>query len=151
MPDARLQRAISGKSAERLHDAGDLAALPPVTASYAVTARAIGDLCAYDAASGRQRRLFGIPDPLFIRDQGLFFDAIGPLSKRFRSRSWMTRVRSRTTRAPSCSNNSAFRAAANPANTPVALCHVGRRCVALLLLDIFTLHPWAIHGKLAEG
>lgn len=49
--------------------------LPDANASYAVTSKAVGDLCTYDASKrGGQRRLFGIPHPLFIRDQGIFFE-----------------------------------------------------------------------------
>jgi hypothetical protein len=49
--------------------------LPPVTASYAVTTKAVGELCTYDASKrGGQRRIFGIRHPLFIRDQGIFFE-----------------------------------------------------------------------------
>lgn len=41
---------------------------------YAVTAKAVGDPCIYDASKrGGQRRLFSIPHPLFIRDQAAFF------------------------------------------------------------------------------
>jgi hypothetical protein len=49
--------------------------LPPATVSYAVTNKAVGELCTYDASKrGGQRRIFGIPHPLFIRDQGIFFE-----------------------------------------------------------------------------
>src|SRR5271167_3851445 len=49
--------------------------LPPATVSYAVTHKAVGELCTYDASKrGGQRRIFAIPHPLFIRDQGIFFE-----------------------------------------------------------------------------
>ena len=39
--------------------------LPPMTASYAVTRKSVGELCTYDASKrGGQRRIFGIPHPL---------------------------------------------------------------------------------------
>jgi reverse transcriptase-like protein len=50
-------------------------ALSPNVLTYSVTAKAVGDLCIYNASKrGGQRRLFGIPHPLFIKDQGLFFE-----------------------------------------------------------------------------
>ncbi len=53
--------------------------LPAAATSYAVTSKAIGELCAYDASKrGGQRRIFGIPHPLFIRDQGIFFERHWP-------------------------------------------------------------------------
>jgi hypothetical protein len=49
--------------------------LPPATVVYAVTRKAVGELCTYDASKrGGQRRIFAIPHPLFIRDQGIFFE-----------------------------------------------------------------------------
>ena len=43
--------------------------------NYAVTAKMIGEPCVYNASKrGGQRRLFGIPHPTFVRDQGLFFE-----------------------------------------------------------------------------
>src|SRR6202043_4227451 len=49
--------------------------LPPTMASYTVTTKAVGELCTYDASKrGGQRRIFGVPHPLFIRDQGIFFE-----------------------------------------------------------------------------
>jgi Reverse transcriptase (RNA-dependent DNA polymerase) len=43
--------------------------------TYAVTAKMIGEPCVYNASKrGGQRRLFDIPHPAFVRDQGLFFE-----------------------------------------------------------------------------
>jgi Reverse transcriptase (RNA-dependent DNA polymerase) len=54
--------------------------LPLPATSYAVTSKAIGELCTYDASKrGGQRRIFGIPHPLFIRDQGIFFERHWPV------------------------------------------------------------------------
>jgi Reverse transcriptase (RNA-dependent DNA polymerase) len=49
--------------------------LAPGSTTYAVTARAVGEICPYDASKrGGQRRVFGVPHPLYLRDQGLFFE-----------------------------------------------------------------------------
>lgn len=49
--------------------------LAPGSTTYCVTAKAVGEICPYDASKrGGQRRVFGIPHPLFLRDQGIFFE-----------------------------------------------------------------------------
>ena len=51
------------------------AALPVVATHYAVTGPAVGQLCNYDSSKrGGLRRMFAVPHPLFIRDQGVFFE-----------------------------------------------------------------------------
>ena len=51
------------------------AALPVVATPYAVTGPAVGQLCSYDSSKrGDLRRMFAVPHPLFIRDQGVFFE-----------------------------------------------------------------------------
>ena len=51
------------------------AALPVVATPYAVTGPAVGQLCSYDSSKrGGLRRMFAVPHPLFIRDQGVFFE-----------------------------------------------------------------------------
>jgi hypothetical protein len=55
------------------------AALFPQENTYFITNKAIGDPCIYNASKrGGQRRLFGIPHPLFIKDQGIFFEKHWP-------------------------------------------------------------------------
>src|SRR5437016_13711585 len=55
------------------------AALFPQENTYSITNKAIGDPCIYNASKrGGQRRLFGIPHPLFIKDQGIFFEKHWP-------------------------------------------------------------------------
>jgi len=47
--------------------------------TYAVSAKAVGELCLYNASKrGAQRRVFAIPHPLFIKEQGLFFQSHWP-------------------------------------------------------------------------
>jgi hypothetical protein len=42
--------------------------------SYTVTGKVVGEPCSYNASKrGGQRRLFGIPHPTFVKDQGVFF------------------------------------------------------------------------------
>jgi hypothetical protein len=49
-------------------------ALNPKQTAYSVSAKAAGELSLYNASKrGAQRRIFAIPDPLFIKEQGLFF------------------------------------------------------------------------------
>ena len=51
------------------------AALPVVATPYAVRGPAVGQLCNYDSSKrGGLRRMFAVPHPLFIRDQGVFFE-----------------------------------------------------------------------------
>jgi hypothetical protein len=51
------------------------ASLAPGSMTYAVAAKAVGEICPYDASKrGGQRRVFGVPHPLYLRDQGLFFE-----------------------------------------------------------------------------
>jgi hypothetical protein len=50
-------------------------ALNPKQTVYAASAKAVGELSLYNASKrGGQRRLFAIPHPLFIKEQGLFFE-----------------------------------------------------------------------------
>lgn len=43
-------------------------------AAYTVTGKVVGEPCVYNASKrGGQRRLFGIPHPTFVKDQGVFF------------------------------------------------------------------------------
>jgi hypothetical protein len=43
--------------------------------AYTVTSKVIGEPCIYNASKrGGQRRMFGIPHPTFVKDQGLFFE-----------------------------------------------------------------------------
>ena len=68
--------------------------LEPLGPGYAVTAKRVGRVSPYNASKrGFQRRLFGLPHPLFIYDQATFFerhwreisaamsDAVGSLSR----------------------------------------------------------------------
>ncbi len=49
-------------------------ALNPKQTTYAVSAKATGELSLYNASKrGGQRRMFAIPHPLFVKEQGLFF------------------------------------------------------------------------------
>jgi hypothetical protein len=49
-------------------------ALNPNQLEYTISAKAWGELCLYDASKrGAQRRVFAIPHPLFIKEQGIFF------------------------------------------------------------------------------
>lgn len=49
--------------------------LSAIGPGYAINAKAVGDLCIYNASKrGGQRRMFGIPHPLFIKDQGAFYN-----------------------------------------------------------------------------
>jgi hypothetical protein len=58
-------------------------ALPVVTTPYAVTGPAVGQLCNYDSSKrGGLRRMFAVPHPLFMRDQGVFFERTGQRLKR---------------------------------------------------------------------
>lgn len=44
-------------------------------AAYTVTRSVVGEACVYNASKrGGQRRLFGIPHPTFVKDQGIFFE-----------------------------------------------------------------------------
>ena len=50
-------------------------AFGPSGTAYTVTTKTLGEPCVYNASKrGGQRRLFGIPHPAFIKDQGLFFE-----------------------------------------------------------------------------
>jgi hypothetical protein len=43
--------------------------------TYTVTSRVIGEPSIYNASKrGGQRRIFGIPHPTFVEDQGIFFE-----------------------------------------------------------------------------
>src|SRR5580704_11533102 len=43
--------------------------------AYTVTNKVIGEPCIYNASKrGGQRRIFGVPHPTFVKDQGLFFE-----------------------------------------------------------------------------
>ena len=54
-------------------------ALDSQIVAYSVTPKAVGDPCIYNASKrGGQRRIFGVPHPLFIKDQALFFDRHWP-------------------------------------------------------------------------
>jgi Reverse transcriptase (RNA-dependent DNA polymerase) len=49
-------------------------ALNPKQTAYVVSAKAVGELPLYNASKrGAQRRIFAIPHPLFVKEQGLFF------------------------------------------------------------------------------
>jgi hypothetical protein len=42
--------------------------------TYTVTGKVVGEPCVYNASKrGGQRRLFGVPHPTFVKDQGIFF------------------------------------------------------------------------------
>lgn len=48
-------------------------ALAPKHLAYVVTPKATGELCLYNSSKrGGQRRVFAIPHPLFVKEQGLF-------------------------------------------------------------------------------
>src|SRR5437588_1669460 len=54
-------------------------ALNPKQTAYAISAKAAGELSLYNASKrGAQRRVFAIPHPLFIKEQGLFFKSHWP-------------------------------------------------------------------------
>jgi len=43
--------------------------------AYTVTKKVVGEPCIYNASKrGGQRRIFGIPHPTFVKDQGVFFE-----------------------------------------------------------------------------
>jgi hypothetical protein len=54
-------------------------ALNPKQSAYTISAKASGELCFYNASKrGAHRRVFAIPHPLFIREQGFFFQKHWP-------------------------------------------------------------------------
>jgi hypothetical protein len=75
-PELLVTRGLFPENLPPIYTAKDIwAALSPQVTTYSVTHKASGDLSFYNASKrGGQRRLFGVPHPVFIKDQGLFFE-----------------------------------------------------------------------------
>jgi Reverse transcriptase (RNA-dependent DNA polymerase) len=75
-PELLVAKGLFPENLPPIYTTKDIwAALSPQESTYSVTSKVVGDPCVYNASKrGGQRRLFGIPHPLFIKDQGLFFE-----------------------------------------------------------------------------
>src|SRR4051812_10531671 len=76
-PELLVTKRLFPENMPPVYTARDIwAALNPKQTTYLISPKASGELCLYNASKrGGQRRVFAIPHPLYIKEQGIFFQS----------------------------------------------------------------------------